>query len=79
MAMCYRRLGQHKSAAQALNAALKIEPRRPDLLFQLGLTLQISGAYRAVLQSVGVACSASKIAETSGEHFVLKRTLALIA
>ena len=53
MAMCHRRLGQHKLAAQAFNAALKFEPRRPDLLFQLGLTLQTSGTYRLVLQDVG--------------------------
>ena len=43
MAMCHRRLGQHKMAAQAFSAALGHEPRRPDLLFQLGLTQQISG------------------------------------
>jgi len=43
MAMCHRRLGQHKAAAQAFSAALRHEPRRPDLLLQLGLTLQVSG------------------------------------
>ena len=43
MAMCHRRLGQHKAAAAAFSAALKHEPRRPDLLLQLGLTLQVSG------------------------------------
>jgi len=43
MAFLRRRLGEHRKAADELEQALAHEPRRPDLLLQLGLTLHISG------------------------------------
>ena len=61
IAMCHRRLGQHKLAAQAFIAALGHEPRRPDLLLQLGLTQHISG----VLHVVGCALIASQFSHSS--------------